>query len=368
MFRTGCRSVRTLSSLAPARTVGAKRFISTAPANARRSWKSSAARWAIAIAGIYYYSTSPVFAEQPQSRMLRPMPPASVTSVTSPRLELTTWLDFFHHPNSLDAAEDHADSSILDALTSRRSRESEKEAEVLPSSAVDVASPENVSTPSEAPLDVAVDGPGHGSAAELEHEAASEGAFNPETGEINWDCPCLGGMAHGPCGPEFREAFSCFVFSTEEPKGMDCIEKFKGMQECFQRYPDVYKGELEDDDELDESLEPERQELVKEIAERQAAQQQQKGEGPPHRLLEEPAPVSHEKSASSATVVVADSDVEPLSPERENIYEGPTSAVVRRPRPVAVAEDAVPEADELVPKAAHDARGPVGPAERKAEN
>jgi len=25
-----------------------------------------------------------------------------------------------------------------------------------------------------------------------------EGAFNPETGEINWDCPCLGGMAQGP--------------------------------------------------------------------------------------------------------------------------------------------------------------------------
>jgi len=29
-------------------------------------------------------------------------------------------------------------------------------------------------------------------------------------GEINWDCPCLGGAAHGPCGTEFRDAFSCF--------------------------------------------------------------------------------------------------------------------------------------------------------------
>ena len=62
---------------------------------------------------------------------------------------------------------------------------------------------------------------------ELENEAGQEGAFNPETGEINWDCPCLGGMAHGPCGEEFREAFSCFVYSEEEPKGMDCIDKFK---------------------------------------------------------------------------------------------------------------------------------------------
>ncbi len=66
-----------------------------------------------------------------------------------------------------------------------------------------------------------------GSPEELEEEADSQGAFNEETGEINWDCPCLGGMAHGPCGGEFREAFSCFVYSKEEPKGVDCIEKFK---------------------------------------------------------------------------------------------------------------------------------------------
>ena len=61
----------------------------------------------------------------------------------------------------------------------------------------------------------------------LEEEAGQEGAFNPETGEINWDCPCLGGMANGPFGEEFKTAFSCFVFSKEEPKGMDCIEKFQ---------------------------------------------------------------------------------------------------------------------------------------------
>lgn len=62
---------------------------------------------------------------------------------------------------------------------------------------------------------------------EREAQASQEGAFNEETGEINWDCPCLGGMAHGPCGGEFRAAFSCFVFSKAEPKGMDCIEDFK---------------------------------------------------------------------------------------------------------------------------------------------
>lgn len=62
---------------------------------------------------------------------------------------------------------------------------------------------------------------------EREQQASQEGAFNEETGEINWDCPCLGGMAHGPCGEHFRGAFSCFVFSKAEPKGMDCIDNFK---------------------------------------------------------------------------------------------------------------------------------------------
>jgi hypothetical protein len=90
-----------------------------------------------------------------------------------------------------------------------------------------------------------------GGAEDLEAEASQQGAFNEETGEINWECPCLGGMAHGPCGEEFRAAFSCFVYSTEEPKGVDCIDKFKGMQDCFRAHPDVYGAELEDDEEGD---------------------------------------------------------------------------------------------------------------------
>lgn len=65
-------------------------------------------------------------------------------------------------------------------------------------------------------------------------------AFNPETGEINWDCPCLGGMADGPCGEEFKAAFSCFVFSEAEPKGIDCVDRFRNMQTCFRKHPDIY--------------------------------------------------------------------------------------------------------------------------------
>merc|ERR1711974_132815 len=60
-------------------------------------------------------------------------------------------------------------------------------------------------------------------------------------GEINWNCPCLGGMAIGPCGIEFREAFSCFHYSEAEPKGSDCLEQFAGMQRCMQNYPELFE-------------------------------------------------------------------------------------------------------------------------------
>jgi len=50
---------------------------------------------------------------------------------------------------------------------------------------------------------------------------------------------------------QFREAFSCFVFSEQEPKGIDCVEKFKAMQDCFREHPDVYAEELDDSDDDD---------------------------------------------------------------------------------------------------------------------
>ncbi|CAK1583205.1 unnamed protein product [Parnassius mnemosyne] len=67
-------------------------------------------------------------------------------------------------------------------------------------------------------------------------------------GSINWGCPCLGGMATGPCGTQFRDAFSCFHYSEADPKGSDCYEKFSVMQECMSQYPDLY-GKDEDEDE-----------------------------------------------------------------------------------------------------------------------
>ncbi|KFQ72878.1 Mitochondrial intermembrane space import and assembly protein 40, partial [Phaethon lepturus] len=60
-------------------------------------------------------------------------------------------------------------------------------------------------------------------------------------GDINWNCPCLGGMASGPCGEQFKSAFSCFHYSTEEIKGSD-------LHECMQKYPDLYPQEDENEE------------------------------------------------------------------------------------------------------------------------
>ena len=68
-------------------------------------------------------------------------------------------------------------------------------------------------------------------------------------GDINWNCPCLGGMAVGPCGVEFREAFSCFHYSEEEPKGKECLPKFADMQECMKQYPELYEEKKTDKEE-----------------------------------------------------------------------------------------------------------------------
>ena len=54
-------------------------------------------------------------------------------------------------------------------------------------------------------------------------------------------------MAYGSCGKEFRDAFSCFHYSREDPKGSDCVDNFVKMHNCFQQYPEEY-GKFDEDD------------------------------------------------------------------------------------------------------------------------
>ncbi|KAH6609777.1 mitochondrial intermembrane space import and assembly 40 [Trichoderma cornu-damae] len=212
-LRTASRPVASGLRSTLARTAP-RRFASTTPADKSRSWKSSAVRWGLAVAGVYYYNTSSVFADEAEAHAL-PVPAPYTDN----------------------------DLPTVDALIEKKRKDAspgpvEPAATKIEAAAAD----DKVGAAAQSAAGFG------GSADALEEEASQEGAFNPETGEINWDCPCLGGMAHGPCGEEFKTAFSCFVYSTEEPKGMDCIEKFQGMQECFRKYPEIYGSELEDAD------------------------------------------------------------------------------------------------------------------------
>ncbi|KAL4784041.1 hypothetical protein BJX76DRAFT_357375 [Aspergillus varians] len=191
-----------------------RRFISTTPTGTKsRSWKNTFARVGLAAGAIYYYNTSSIFAETP-TLSLRSQPKSK--------------------------PEDEKPLPTLDSVKPK-TREAKAPSSSPSAPAAEAAStPESNAEQSEQSLKAAE---------ELEEEAGQQAAFNPETGEINWDCPCLGGMAYGPCGEDFRAAFSCFIYSEEDPKGIDCIEKFKAMQDCFRQHPDIYGAELEDDDE-----------------------------------------------------------------------------------------------------------------------
>lgn len=59
-------------------------------------------------------------------------------------------------------------------------------------------------------------------------------------------------MASGPCGEQFKAAFSCFHYSKEDVKGSDCVGQFRAMQECMQKYPDLYPQEEEGEEEEEE--------------------------------------------------------------------------------------------------------------------
>ena len=79
-------------------------------------------------------------------------------------------------------------------------------------------------------------------------------------GEINWTCPCLGGLPYGPCGYEFRQFFSCLPqFSKDSntspddqskedaKKAEECFPKFTAMKECFKEFPKLYPPDEDDD-------------------------------------------------------------------------------------------------------------------------
>ncbi|KAG8419569.1 Oxidoreductase [Metarhizium acridum] len=229
--RQALRSLRSQSFQSASR-----RFASTStPAYKPRTWKGSAVRWGLALGAVYYYNTSAVFADEATGISKQPIPR---TNLASNSLSL---VQSIAAPSAFTESDIPTVDSVIEQKRKQLKPTPEEQAKPIEK---EDSTPETQPKTESQNSVVAT-----GSPEALEEEAGQEGAFNPETGEINWDCPCLGGMAHGPCGEEFKTAFSCFVYSTEEPKGMDCIEKFQGMQECFKKYPDIYGAELSDDGE-----------------------------------------------------------------------------------------------------------------------
>ncbi|EJT78357.1 mitochondrial intermembrane space import and assembly protein 40 [Gaeumannomyces tritici R3-111a-1] len=226
MYRATLRSTaRAARSAAPTTTLTStsRRYLSFKPSDKPRTWKGAAVRWGLAAGALYWYNTSPIFADEPLPQTI-PAPP-QFSDDDLPTVESV----IAQKRKEAEAREKRAAAS---APPTPPPSEKEKK-ETKPTK-------EDPATPMAAPEP--------GSPEALEEEASQQGAFNPETGEINWDCPCLGGMADGPCGEQFKAAFSCFVYSTEEPKGMDCIDKFQHMQDCFKKYPEIYGSELADED------------------------------------------------------------------------------------------------------------------------
>ncbi|KAI6872105.1 hypothetical protein KC323_g1682 [Hortaea werneckii] len=287
MYRPAVRAVSSAASKTLPRhaATSGRRFVSTAPPHQKsRSWKSSAVRWGLAGTLVYYYNTNNVFAEEPY--MIHAPPETSRESETYPTIE---------------------------AVAEQRRQQGLAQQSAQSTAAPDAGAPESPEA--------------------LEGEASQQGAFNEETGEINWDCPCLGGMAHGPCGEQFKAAFSCFVYSKEEPKGLDCIDHFKTMQNCFKEHPDVYGSELDPDAEL-----PEGEDVS--------------GEQPAPAASPEPVAVPSPSQAAASTPheggeKVADSEA-PAAEKRERAIAA-TAQVKENHRELS-------ESEEVVPKAWHDSR------------
>ncbi|XP_066343289.1 mitochondrial intermembrane space import and assembly protein 40 homolog isoform X1 [Miscanthus floridulus] len=112
------------------------------------------------------------------------------------------------------------------------------------------------------------------------------------------DCPCVADLKNGPCGGQFVDAFSCFLRSTEEEKGVpsaessrsvrglgkgvsgkpyprlcnarrlrlepgtfrsqagsDCVKPFIALQDCIKANPEAFSKEILEEEENDEEAE-----------------------------------------------------------------------------------------------------------------
>ncbi|KAG8500472.1 hypothetical protein CXB51_002740 [Gossypium anomalum] len=70
------------------------------------------------------------------------------------------------------------------------------------------------------------------------------------------DCPCVAELRNGACGTQFTEAFLCFLKSTTEEKGSDCVHPFVALQTCIKGNPDAFPKNIIEDKEVKKEEEP----------------------------------------------------------------------------------------------------------------
>jgi hypothetical protein len=58
------------------------------------------------------------------------------------------------------------------------------------------------------------------------------------------DYPCVADLKNGPCGGPFVNAFSCFLRSTKEEKGSDCVKLFITLQDCIKENPEAFSKQI----------------------------------------------------------------------------------------------------------------------------
>lgn len=93
----------------------------------------------------------------------------------------------------------------------------------------------------------------------MESLLAEATAFGNEDESASWEakaqkaleCPCIQNLRSGLCGSQFSEAFLCFLMSTAEEKGSDCVQPFVALQKCIQTNPDAFPKDVLENDEVE---------------------------------------------------------------------------------------------------------------------
>ncbi|RAL39992.1 unnamed protein product [Cuscuta campestris] len=86
-------------------------------------------------------------------------------------------------------------------------------------------------------------------------EAAAYGADDDnesleKKAEKALECPCIAHLRSGPCGTQFSNAFLCFLKSTAEEKGSDCVHPFVDLQNCIKTNPNAFSKDILDGEDV----------------------------------------------------------------------------------------------------------------------